>query len=172
MKQLLQNIKSGNTIVEDVPAPTPQAGMALVKVAASLVSAGTERMVVEFAEKGYLGKVRSRPDLANQTLDKIKREGVMPTLQAVFNRLDLTMPRGYSSAGTIIALAKIGMASRWVNVWRAQAAGMPPMLNTMSCHATCSPPSPKAWISSRPSPPSGQFPCTVSVSGSPSLGKM
>ena len=106
MKQLLQNIKNGNTIVEDVPVPTPREGMALVKVAASLVSAGTERMVVEFAEKSYLGKARSRPDLVKQTLDKAKREGVMPTVQAVFNRLDQPMALGYSTAGTIVALGK------------------------------------------------------------------
>ena len=106
MKQLLQNIKNGKTIVEDVPVPTPREGMALVKVSASLVSAGTERMVVEFAEKSYLGKARSRPDLVKQTLDKAKREGVMPTVQAVFNRLDQPMALGYSSAGTIVALGK------------------------------------------------------------------
>jgi predicted dehydrogenase/threonine dehydrogenase-like Zn-dependent dehydrogenase len=106
MKQLLQNIKNGKTIVEDVPVPTPREGMALVKVAASLVSAGTERMVVEFAEKSYLGKARSRPDLVKQTLDKAKREGIMPTVQAVFNRLDQPMALGYSSAGMIVALGK------------------------------------------------------------------
>jgi len=106
MKQLLQNIKNGNTLVEDVPVPTPREGMALVKVSASLVSAGTERMVVEFAEKSYLGKARSRPDLVKQTLDKAKREGVMPTVQAVFNRLDQPMALGYSTAGTIVALGK------------------------------------------------------------------
>ncbi len=106
MKQLLQNIKNGKTIVEDVPVPTPREGMALVKVSASLVSAGTERMVVEFAEKSYLGKARSRPDLVKQTLDKAKREGVMPTVQAVFNRLDQPMALGYSTAGTIVALGK------------------------------------------------------------------
>ena len=106
MKQLLQNIKNGKTIVEDVPAPTPREGMALVKVSASLVSAGTERMVVEFAEKSYIGKARSRPDLVKQTLDKAKREGITPTVQAVFNRLDQPMALGYSTAGTIIALGK------------------------------------------------------------------
>jgi predicted dehydrogenase/threonine dehydrogenase-like Zn-dependent dehydrogenase len=106
MKQLLQHIKNGKTIIEDVPVPTPREGQALVKVSASLVSAGTERMVVEFAEKSYLGKARSRPDLVKQTLDKAKREGVMPTVQAVFNRLDQPMALGYSTAGTIVALGK------------------------------------------------------------------
>lgn len=106
MKQLLQNIKDGKTIVEEVPIPTPREGQALVKVFASLVSAGTERMVVEFAEKSYLGKARSRPDLVKQTLDKAKREGIMPTVQAVFNRLDQPMGLGYSTAGVIVALGK------------------------------------------------------------------
>ncbi|MCB9110587.1 MAG: bi-domain-containing oxidoreductase [Anaerolineales bacterium] len=106
MKQLLQNIKNGQTVIEEIPIPTPREGQALVKVSASLVSAGTERMVVEFAEKGYLGKARSRPDLVKQTLDKAKREGVMPTVQAVFNRLDQPMGLGYSTAGTIAALGK------------------------------------------------------------------
>ncbi|MEW5938070.1 MAG: bi-domain-containing oxidoreductase [Chloroflexota bacterium] len=106
MKQLLQNIKSGQATIEDVPIPAPRAGQALVKVAASLVSAGTERMVVEFAEKSLVGKARSRPDLVKHVLDKAKREGVVPTVQAAFNRLDQPMALGYSSAGTIVALGK------------------------------------------------------------------
>ena len=93
-------------MVEDVPVPTPRAGMALVKVAASLVSAGTERMVIEFAEKSLVGKARSRPDLVKQVLDKAKREGLIPTVQAALNRLDQPMALGYSSAGTIMALGK------------------------------------------------------------------
>jgi predicted dehydrogenase/threonine dehydrogenase-like Zn-dependent dehydrogenase len=104
MKQLLQSIKTGKATVEEVPIPTPQAGQALVKVAASLVSAGTERMVVEFAEKSLLGKAQSRPDLVKQVMDKARREGIAPTVQAAFNRLDQPMALGYSSAGTIVAL--------------------------------------------------------------------
>ncbi|KAF0109068.1 MAG: putative oxidoreductase [Anaerolineaceae bacterium] len=104
MKQLLQNMKTGKTTIEDIPAPTPRAGQALVKVAASLVSAGTERMVVEFAEKSLVGKARSRPDLVRQVVDKMKREGVAPTIRAAFNRLDQPMALGYSSAGTIVSL--------------------------------------------------------------------
>ncbi|MBE3040720.1 MAG: bi-domain-containing oxidoreductase [Chloroflexi bacterium] len=104
MKQLLQNMKTGKTTIEEVPVPTPRIGQALVRVAASLVSAGTERMLVEFAEKSLVGKARSRPDLVRQVMDKMKREGVLPTVQAAFNRLDQPMALGYSSAGTIISL--------------------------------------------------------------------
>jgi predicted dehydrogenase/threonine dehydrogenase-like Zn-dependent dehydrogenase len=106
MKQLLQNIKNGQTTVEEVPVPTPHEGTAIVRVAASLVSAGTERMIVEFAGKNLVGKARSRPDLVKQVLDKAKREGLVPTVQAAFNRLDQPMALGYSSAGTIVALGK------------------------------------------------------------------
>lgn len=106
MKQLLQNVKTGKSTVEDVPIPLPHEGQALVKVEASLVSAGTERMVVEFAEKSLVGKARSRPDLVKQVLDKARREGIVPTVQAAFNRLDQPMALGYSSAGTIVALGK------------------------------------------------------------------
>ena len=110
MKQLLQNMKTGRTTIEEIPVPTPHPGQALVKVATSLVSAGTERMVVEFAEKSLVGKARSRPDLIRQVVDKMKREGVLPTVQATFNRLDQPMALGYSSAGTIILLGD-GMES-------------------------------------------------------------
>jgi len=104
MKQLLQNMKTGQTAIDEVPIPTPASGQALVKVSASLVSAGTERMLVEFAEKSLVGKARSRPDLVKQVLEKMRREGMLVTLGAAFNRLDQPMPLGYSSAGTITAL--------------------------------------------------------------------
>src|SRR5258706_13766499 len=106
MKQLLQNIKTGKSTIEEIPVPTPREGQALVRVAASLVSAGTERMVVEFAEKSLVGKARSRPDLVKQVIDKARREGLVNTAQSAFNRLNQPMALGYSSAGTIIALGK------------------------------------------------------------------
>jgi predicted dehydrogenase/threonine dehydrogenase-like Zn-dependent dehydrogenase len=106
MKQLLQNLRSGETLVAEVPIPQPGPGTVLVKTAVSLVSAGTERTLVTFAEKSLLGKARSRPDLVRQVLDKARREGVLTTLEAAFNRLDQPMALGYSSAGTILALGE------------------------------------------------------------------
>jgi len=106
MKQLLQNMRDGKTTVETVPAPQPKPLTALVQTAVSLVSAGTERMLVDFAEKNLIGKAQSRPDLVMQVLDKARREGIIPTIEAAFNRLDQPMSLGYSSAGTIIALGE------------------------------------------------------------------
>ncbi len=106
MKQLLQSMKTGKTIIEDVPIPSVKPGFALVQNAASLVSAGTERMLVEFGEKNLLQKVRSRPDLAKQVIDKALREGIFTALGAAFNRLDQPMTLGYSCAGTIIEVGE------------------------------------------------------------------
>jgi len=104
MKQLLQNIRSGKSTVEDVPMPVPGRGQALVKIRASLVSAGTERMIVEFAEKNLVGKARSRPDLVKQVIERARRDGVFSTAKTAWNRLDSSMALGYSSAGTIVSL--------------------------------------------------------------------
>jgi predicted dehydrogenase/threonine dehydrogenase-like Zn-dependent dehydrogenase len=104
MKQLLQNLRTGETSVAEVPLPIAKPGTALIQTSASLVSAGTERMLVEFAEKNLVGKARSRPDLVRQVLDKARREGLLTTVEAAFNRLDQPMPLGYSSAGTILEI--------------------------------------------------------------------
>ncbi len=101
MKQLVQNISNGETVVIDVPIPQVQAGMALVRTQVSLVSAGTERMLVEFGSKTLVGKALSRPDLVGQVLDKARREGVLTAVEAAFNRMDQPMPLGYSSSGVI-----------------------------------------------------------------------
>jgi len=106
VKQLTQNMKTGETSVVEVPLPTIKQGTALVHTSVSLVSAGTERMVVEFAEKSLVGKARSRPDLVRQVIDKARREGLLTTVDAAFNRLDQPMALGYSSAGTIMALGE------------------------------------------------------------------
>jgi predicted dehydrogenase len=102
MKQIVQDLGKKETRVIEVPIPKPGKGEALVRTGASLVSAGTERMLVEFAEKSLLGKAKARPDLVRQTLDKVRREGLISTVDAVRNRLDEFLPLGYSSAGTIV----------------------------------------------------------------------
>lgn len=102
MKQLLQNMKTGETIVAEVPVPNPGQGTALVRAAASLVSVGTERMLVEFAKQGLIGKAQSRPDLFRQVLNKARREGLLATFDAALNKLDQPLSLGYSSAGTIV----------------------------------------------------------------------
>lgn len=104
MKQVLQKLNTGKTEIVELPVPTPQSGMVLVRNAVSLVSAGTERALVEFAGKSLLGKARSRPDLLRQVLDKARREGLLNAANAAFGRLDESMPLGYSSAGTIVEL--------------------------------------------------------------------
>ncbi len=106
MKQVLQNLRTGETTVADVPIPAANPGTVLVRTAASLVSAGTERMLVEFAGKSLVGKARSRPDLMRQVLDKARREGLLTTVEAAFNRLDQPMALGYSSAGTVITVGE------------------------------------------------------------------
>src|SRR4030066_2000191 len=103
MKQLLQNINNGETEIVEVPIPQIQPGMALVRTRASVVSPGTEPLLVEFAGKSLLGKAPPRPDLVRQLVDKAHREGVLSTVEAAFNRLDQPMPLGYSSSGVIAA---------------------------------------------------------------------
>jgi predicted dehydrogenase/threonine dehydrogenase-like Zn-dependent dehydrogenase len=102
MKQLVQHIRTGHSEVVDVPAPRASEGRVLVRVVASLVSAGTERTIVDFAEKNLLQKAKSRPDLVRQTLDKAQREGILNTMDAVRNRLDQPMALGYSCAGVVL----------------------------------------------------------------------
>src|SRR3954471_13491805 len=103
MRQLLQS-PSGETICAYIPAPSLSTGMVLVRNAASLVSAGTERTSVEFSRKSLLAKARSRPDLVKKVLDKAATDGVLSALAAARTRLDQPTALGYSSAGTVIGV--------------------------------------------------------------------
>ncbi len=106
MKQVVQNLRSGKTQLVEVPVPRPGPGAILIRTAASVVSVGTERMVVEFAARSLAGKARSRPDLVRQAIDKSRREGFLTTLQAVSTRLDQPMVLGYSSSGTVVEVGR------------------------------------------------------------------
>jgi predicted dehydrogenase/threonine dehydrogenase-like Zn-dependent dehydrogenase len=106
VKQVIQSFKTGELTVAEVPSPGLRRRGVLVRTAASLVSAGTERMVVDFAEKNIVQKARARPDLVRQVVDKAQREGVVTTFDAVRNRLDQPLPLGYSSAGIVVAVGE------------------------------------------------------------------
>lgn len=106
MKQLLQNLKNGETLLLETPAPQAGPGRVLVRVRASAVSAGTERMLVQFGKRSLLGKIRARPDLFRQTLEKIKREGMIPVWEAVSGRLAQPVPLGYSCAGEVVEVGQ------------------------------------------------------------------
>lgn len=104
MKQIIQSFKTGETILEEVPAPIVSSGCVLIKTTKSLVSLGTERMLVEFGKASLIQKARQQPDKVKQVLDKIKTDGLLPTLEAVFNKLGSPLPLGYCNVGEVIAV--------------------------------------------------------------------
>lgn len=106
MKQIIQSFKTGETILEDVPAPRVRHGHVLIKTTNSLVSLGTERMLVEFGKASLLQKAMQQPDRVKQVLDKVKTEGLKPTMQAVFNKLGQPLPLGYCNSGRVIAVGE------------------------------------------------------------------
>ena len=106
MKQVLQNPRNGQIEVRDVPAPRAAKGCVLVRVAASLVSAGTERASSEFASKNLIQKAQARPDLVRDVVSKIRREGLWSGVSAVRSRLDQPSPLGYSCAGTAVEVGE------------------------------------------------------------------
>ena len=102
MKQILQSLKNGATEVAEMPCPAAKRGQLLIRSSQTLVSAGTERMLVEFGKAGWIDKARQQPDKVRMVLDKIRTEGLMPTLEAVFNKLDQPLPLGYCNTGTVL----------------------------------------------------------------------
>lgn len=104
MKQVLQNFKTGQLDVADVPAPKVLPGHLLIQTTASLISSGTERMLVNFAKSSLLGKAQQQPDKVKQVIDKIKTDGLFPTLHSVFARLDEPLPLGYCNCGKVIEI--------------------------------------------------------------------
>lgn len=106
MKQIIQSFKTGETILEDIPAPLIRYGSILIRTSRSLVSLGTERMLVEFGKSNLISKARQQPDKVKQVLDKIKTDGLLPTMEAVFNKLEQPLPLGYCNVGTVIAVGE------------------------------------------------------------------
>lgn len=106
MKQIIQDIKNGDTILEEVPACTVKKGYLLIITKRSLVSLGTEKMLVEFGKSNLIAKAKQQPDRVKQVLDKIGTDGLLPTLETVFKKLDQPLPLGYSNAGEVIEVGE------------------------------------------------------------------
>ncbi|MDC1455981.1 bi-domain-containing oxidoreductase [Flavobacteriaceae bacterium] len=106
MKQIIQDLKKGNTILEEVPVPMIKSGSVLIKTTKTLVSLGTEKMLVEFGKANFLQKARQQPDKVKMVLDKIKTDGLKPTLDAVFNKLSQPLPLGYCNVGEVVAVGR------------------------------------------------------------------
>lgn len=108
MRQLLQNLGDGQTMVHDVPAPGPQRGALLIRTTRSLISAGTERMLVDFGKAGWIGKARQQPEKVRAVLNKMRATGLVETLRAVRSKLSQPIPLGYCQAGIVVATGDHG----------------------------------------------------------------
>src|SRR5688572_16709285 len=106
MRQVVQNFKTGELKIEELPPPALRPGGLLVRTAYSLISAGTERSTVATAQSSLVGKARQRPDLVKQVLDTLRREGLRNTYEKVMARLETVKALGYSSAGEVLAIGE------------------------------------------------------------------
>lgn len=142
MKQIIQDLKNGETILEEVPVPTPKTGHVLIRTTRSLVSLGTERMLVEFGKANFISKARQQPEKVKMVLDKVKTDGLKPTMDAVLNKLNQPLPLGYCNVGEVVGIGKgvsefkvgdrvasNGNHAEYVNIPRNLAAKIPDNLS-------------------------------------------
>ncbi|MCC4797875.1 dehydrogenase [Enterovibrio norvegicus] len=108
MKQVLQNIANGETNLVDVPCPQTKVGHLLISTSKTLVSAGTERMLIDFGKANFIDKARQQPDKVKMVLGKIKTDGLMPTVEAVRSKLDQPLPLGYCNVGIVLDSCNTG----------------------------------------------------------------
>lgn len=104
MKQLLQYLGTGETVVNVVPAPGPRPGALLIRTSCSLISAGTERMLVDFGKAGWIGKARQQPEKVRAVLAKIRANGFAETWRAVRSKLAQPIPLGYCQVGVVVVV--------------------------------------------------------------------
>lgn len=104
MRQVIQNYRTGTLEVVEVPAPVVRPGCLLIKTMASVVSTGTERHLVEMAQKSLIGKALSRPDLVRRVWDKVRTDGLAETYQQVRQRMEIPVALGYSASGIVTAV--------------------------------------------------------------------
>ena len=102
MRQLLQDLRRGESAVVTAPAPGPRAGSFLVRTRCSIVSAGTERMLVDFGRASWLGKVRQQPERLRAVLNKVRTDGPLATWEAIRAKLEMPIPLGYCNVGDVL----------------------------------------------------------------------
>tara|TARA_B100001123_G_scaffold437036_1_gene568498 strand:- start:3164 stop:5284 length:2121 start_codon:yes stop_codon:yes gene_type:complete len=101
MKQIILDIKTGNISLEEVPVPKVNKDSVLIQTTKSLVSLGTERMLIDFGNANYIQKARQQPEKVKMVLEKIKSDGIAPTIEAIFNKLNEPLPLGYCNVGVV-----------------------------------------------------------------------
>ncbi|HOT29048.1 MAG TPA: bi-domain-containing oxidoreductase [Candidatus Ozemobacteraceae bacterium] len=106
MRQILQSLKTGEIEIADIPVPTVKAGHLLIQSARSLISVGTERMLLDFGRAGWIDKARQQPDKVRQVFQKIRTDGLLATAESVMRKLDQPLALGYSNAGRVVAVGK------------------------------------------------------------------
>lgn len=107
MKQILQSLKDGSTQLAEVPAPCAKKGALIIHTSTTLISAGTERMLVEFGKANWMEKARQQPDKVRMVLDKVRTDGLSATLSAVQSKLDQPIALGYCNVGVV---SEVGLA--------------------------------------------------------------
>lgn len=133
MKQILQSLRTGVTEVADVPCPAPAAGRILIRSSRTLISSGTERMLADFGRAGFIEKARQQPDKVRLVLDKVRTDGLMPTLDAVRGKLDQPLALGYCNVGRVLqvgaGVTNFNVGDRVVsNGKHAEIVSVPPNL--------------------------------------------
>ena len=105
MRQIFQNLKKGEIEIIDTPAPSILPGSVLIKTSLSLISAGTERMLLEFGKATYFNKARQQPEKVKMVMEKISTDGLLPTFEAVTAKLSTPLPLGYCNVGTVVQVS-------------------------------------------------------------------
>ena len=118
MKQIVQDIKNGHTSLQEVPVPNLKSGHILVKSTRSLVSLGTERMLIDFGKANIINKARQQPEKVNQVFNKLRTDGIRPTYTSVMNKLSQPLPLGYSNVGIVVGVTCAKMLAWW---WQSHA---------------------------------------------------
>lgn len=104
MKQILQSLKTGKTELAEIPVPKLSSGQLLIATSCTLVSSGTEKMMIDFGRASWVGKFRQQPDKVKAVIDKIKTDGIGTTLNTVLTKLDQPLPLGYCNVGRVLEI--------------------------------------------------------------------